>query len=119
MKSNFSTKLFGLAVMLVASLVVSCSVDSHDKTVVLNVSPKLVWVGVRPPGDKDSVQVMKCLIEGTNEDLYINVGGIEGFEYAKGYSYKLLVRITSIDNPPADGGTDRYQLLKIISKQNI
>lgn len=119
MKSNFITKLFGLAVIFLATLMFSCSDDNHGKTVVMDVSPNLVWVGVRPPGRaNDSVQVMKCLVEGTNQDLYIGRSKIEGFEYAEGFTYKLLVRIMPIENPPADGYTDRYELLKIISKQN-
>jgi hypothetical protein len=122
MKSNLITKAFSLIVLFLATLMFSCSDDSHisnGKTVVMDVAPDLVLVGVRPPGYIGTVPVMKCTVEGTNQTLYINLSDIERFDYVKGYSYKLRVRITPIDNPPADGYTDKYQLLEIISKQSI
>ncbi len=116
------TKLFGIVAVLFITIMISCSDDSNGsigKTVVMNVDPDLVSVGVRPPGSVGTVQVMKCTVEGSNQTLYINIGDIEGFNYVKGYSCKLRVRITPIDNPPADGDTDKYELLEIISKQSI
>ncbi|MBP7358894.1 MAG: DUF4377 domain-containing protein [Prevotella sp.] len=122
MKSNLISKLFGIVAILLITFMVSCSDDnnrSNGKTVVMDVAPDLVSVGVRPPGYIGTVNVMKCTVEDTNQTLYINIGDIERFEYVNGFSYKLRVRITPIDNPPADGDTNRYELLEIISKQSI
>lgn len=99
----------------------SCSEDDADRIVVLNISSELVSIGVRPPGDaEDKVKLMECIVDGTNETFYISPSSIEGFEYVEGYKYKVRVRITHIDNLPADGYTERYELVEIIFKeQNI
>lgn len=44
---------------------------------------------------------------------------IEGFEYEEGYSYFLEVKITEIENPPADASSLRYDLIKVISKTKV
>ena len=41
---------------------------------------------------------------------------IEGFEYEWGYEFELLVSKSTIDNPPADGSSLNYRLVKVISK---
>jgi Domain of unknown function (DUF4377) len=43
-------------------------------------------------------------------------GGIEGFTYEPGYSYKLLVATRRIPNPPADGSSIEYRLVQIIEQ---
>lgn len=96
----------------------SCSGDDADRIVVLNISPELVPVGVRPPGNADDkVKLMECIVDGTNETFYISPNRIEGFEYVEGFKYKVRVRITNIDNPPADGYTEIYELVEVISKE--
>ena len=55
---------------------------------------------------------MKCLII-NGERSYES---INGFEYEEGYSYTLDVNITRIEDPPADGSSLRYDLIKVISK---
>lgn len=99
----------------------SCGEDDAGRIVVLNISPELVPIGVRPPGNADEkVKLMECIVDGTNETFYISPNSIEGFEYVEGFKYKVRVRITDIDNPPADGYTEKYELMEIISKeQNI
>ena len=41
---------------------------------------------------------------------------IEGFNYEPGFVYGLQVKKTEVKNPPADGSSIRYELVKIISK---
>lgn len=41
---------------------------------------------------------------------------LKGFTYEKGYEYELLVTKTTYANPPADGGSFDYTLIKIVSK---
>lgn len=103
----------------ILSLLFSCSNDDANIRVVdMEVAPHLVWVGVRPPGNpEDSVQVMKCSILGANEVLYISTSKIEGFEYVEGYKYRLKVKITELENPPADGYSEKYELIEILSKE--
>lgn len=67
------------------------------------------------------VAPMECLqIKGVNDadwsNLYTN---INGFKYTPGYRYKLRVRITKIQSPPADGSSLKYTLTKVLEKKKI
>jgi hypothetical protein len=42
---------------------------------------------------------------------------IEGFTYEPGFVYGLIVKKTEVQNPPADGSSIRYELVKIVSKE--
>lgn len=42
--------------------------------------------------------------------------GINGFTYDKGFEYELLVTKTIYANPPADGGSYGYELIREVSK---
>jgi heat shock protein HslJ len=41
-------------------------------------------------------------------------GSIEGFSFKPDYSYKLLVNITKIENPPADSPNLKYTLVRLL-----
>ncbi len=43
-------------------------------------------------------------------------GGIKGFTYEKGYDYELLVKKTTYADPPADGSSYGYELIRVVSK---
>lgn len=45
--------------------------------------------------------------------------GIEGFEYEAGFVYNLEIIKTTIENPPADGSSIKYELIRIISKEVV
>ncbi|MBC9933567.1 DUF4377 domain-containing protein [Chitinophaga qingshengii] len=67
------------------------------------------------------VAPMECLqIKGLKDkdwsNLYTN---IEGFKYTPGYRYKLLVRVTPVKNPPADGSSIKYTLRKVLEKKKV
>lgn len=42
---------------------------------------------------------------------------IEGFDYEEGYEYYLLVSSHTIKNPPMDGSSAYYRLIRVISKE--
>ncbi len=44
---------------------------------------------------------------------------IEGFNYEPGIIYNLSIKSESIDNPPADGSSKKYTLLKVESTQEV
>lgn len=44
---------------------------------------------------------------------------IEGFTYVKGHEYELRVKITTLANPPADGYSHRYLLVKIVQDKLV
>ncbi len=43
-------------------------------------------------------------------------GHIDGFDYEEGYEYTISVLKTNISQPPADGSSVKYSLIKIINK---
>lgn len=68
--------------------------------------------------DCTGVAPMKCLQvkESTNgkwTNLYTN---IEGFTYEPGYEYVLKIKEEKAENPPADGSSIKYILIKEISR---
>ena len=44
---------------------------------------------------------------------------IKGFTYKKGNEYELLVKKTTLANPPQDSGNVRYELISIVSQRKI
>lgn len=76
----------------------------------LFVGPELVdCVGVAP---------MECMQvrENPNEDYTFFYQQIEGFTFEPGYEYELLVRVTNVENPPADGSSLRYTLVSVVNQ---
>lgn len=94
--------------------------DSVENIVIISVSSELTWIKATPHNPTHPfVLVMECTIEGNNEKLYIAQNQIEGFEYNKGYEYKLKIRITPLENSSTDGHTDRYELREIIFQHKV
>ena len=46
-------------------------------------------------------------------------GSIEGFEFEPGFVYDLQIEKTRIENPPADGLSFSYRLVRIVSKTGV
>lgn len=44
---------------------------------------------------------------------------IEGFTYVKGHEYELRVKMTTLANPPADGYSHKYLLVKIVQDKLV
>lgn len=68
--------------------------------------------------DCTGVAPMKCLqVKENASDSWTNFyTNIEGFTYEPGYEYVLKVKTEKIENPPADGSSIKYTLVKQISK---
>lgn len=64
------------------------------------------------------VDVQQCMLvkEHPEDDWEFFYDGIEGFTYEPGYNYSLLVGWREIDNPPADGSSRRYRLIRLVQK---
>jgi hypothetical protein len=41
---------------------------------------------------------------------------IDGFTFEPGFTYELRVRVTAVDNPPADASSLRYTLVDVVDK---
>ncbi len=68
--------------------------------------------------DCTGVAPMKCLqVKEKESDNWGNLySNIEGFTYEPGFEYVLKVRTEKIPNPPMDGSSIKYTLLKQVSK---
>jgi heat shock protein HslJ len=44
---------------------------------------------------------------------------IEGFTFEDGWRYRLQVAVTPVKNPPADGSSLRYQLVRVLDKMPV
>ncbi|SHM34795.1 Heat shock protein HslJ [Chitinophaga jiangningensis] len=67
------------------------------------------------------VAPMECLqVRTENESEWSNLyTNIQGFNYQPGYQYKLLVTVSNIKNPPADGSSLKYTLKKVMYKKKV
>ncbi|MTG98593.1 MULTISPECIES: DUF4377 domain-containing protein [Myroides] len=68
--------------------------------------------------DCAGVAEMKCLLVRETEDMpwELMYDPIEGFTYEPGYEYSLEIKRETVANPPADGSSIRYILVREISK---
>ena len=66
------------------------------------------------------VAAMKCLqvreIGGPWSNFY---APIEGFDFAEGSRYRLQVKVSQIANPPADGSSLKYELVRVLDKTPV
>ena len=60
---------------------------------------------------------MMILIEGEDHYICVAFNTIAGFTYEKGNEYELLVKKTTLANPPKDSGSSRYELVCIVSQR--
>ena len=84
---------------------------NHIATVTMYVKPNLVdCVGVAP---------RKCMVvrEGKKGKWQNFYDSIAGFKFEEGFWYELKVDKFKVPNPPADGSSIRYKLVKLVSKK--
>ena len=62
---------------------------------------------------------MRILIEGEDHYICVAFNTIAGFNYEKGNEYELLVKKTTLANPPKDSGSTRYELIRIVSQRKL
>lgn len=66
------------------------------------------------------VDVRSCMVElepdGERQFFY---SGVSGFDYAWGYRHELLVRVSYVPEPPADGSSLDYVLLAVLAKEKV
>lgn len=90
-----------------------CKPKPLTKDVTLMVAPQdIACMGVAP---------MRCLQVKMDDakSWSAHYENIEGFTFIPGFEYTLLVRITWIDKPPADGSSARFTLLRELSRTPI
>ena len=87
-----------------------CKPKPVTKDVTLKVAPHLEdCMGMVP------MRCMRVKMD-DQENWSAHYERIEGFTFVPGYEYTLLIKITWIDKPPADGSSARYTLLRELSR---
>ncbi len=89
----------------------STSAGNQTEIKIFHINSHLIdCVGVGP---------RKCMQirESTYDEWSPFYDGIEGFTFEEGYLYTIIVAITDIDDPPADGSSKAYKMLALISKK--
>ncbi|MBD2705871.1 DUF4377 domain-containing protein [Spirosoma sp. BT702] len=71
--------------------------------------------------DCTGVGPQKCLWVKLEDDptWTLHYSGIEGFAYEEGFEYTLTVKREQVKNPPMDGSSIRYILMKVVEKIKI
>ena len=110
-----------ISVMCAALLsLASCSSDDDNKDIVeqvtIFVSAETGTYNVVPDTTLEEGMLIRI-----DHEYYICVAfnTIEGFTYERGHEYELLVKRTTLANPPQDSGKYRYELVRIVSDKKI
>jgi hypothetical protein len=80
-------------------------------------SEKIIFVGPQQV-DCEGVGPQKCLQikQQPDEPYTLFYDQIAGFDYEPGYEYQLLIKEEQIANPPADGSSIRWTLIRVVGK---
>lgn len=103
----------GIICAIVLSIAIFTILFSHaEDTTTFFIHPHLVdCVGVGP---------QKCMqIQENQHSEWLNFyDHIEGFSFSQGNSYQISVKITDVENPPADVSSKKYELIEIIKQES-
>jgi len=111
--------------MLAAFSLASCSSDDDNEDKVEQVTVYVsaetgtyydMWLD---PERENPIVGMQIREEGNSVWWTVSLYTITDFTYEKGNEYELLVRKTTLANPPQDSGNVRYELISIISQRKV
>lgn len=109
--------------MLAAFTLASCSFGLFDEEkdkveqVTLYVSAKTeTYYDLFDSERANPIEGMLIMEKGGTYWSCVHFTTITDFTYEKGYDYELLVKKTTLANPPQDSSNIRYQLVKIVSQ---
>ncbi len=116
-----------ILLILAACLLCSCSAIKHksgdfrdgaesrdaEKVKTFSIAPyQVMGMGVGP--------LLCYLVKADKEKSWrMFSAGIHGFEFEPGMGYRLKVKETPVDHPPADGSSLRYDLVEVIEKNAV
>lgn len=94
--------------------------DGTMKAVFTLVREQALFVAAEQ-ADGVGVGPQKCLLvkENIEDDYSFFYDKIEGFEWEAGHEYELLVEVSQVSNPPADGSSLHYALVEIVSQTEV
>ncbi len=111
--------------MLAAFSLTSCSSDddNEDKveqvTVYVSSETGVYYDMWFDPERENPIIGMQIREEGSSVWRTVSLYTIKGFTYEKGNEYKLLVKKTTLANPPQDASNIRYELISIVSQRKV
>ena len=111
--------------MLAAFSLTSCSSDddNEDKveqvTVYVSAETGVYYDMWLDPERENPIIGMQIREEGNSVWQTVGLYTIKGFTYEKGNEYELLVKKTTLANPPQDDVNVRYELISIVSQRKI
>lgn len=96
----------------VAFLVVAVGVCLSDSSAIRETR---IWIAQQVV-DCVGVGPRKCLLakESEDADWEFFYDGIEGFSHTEGVAYVLDVEVREIKDPPADGSSLKYRLIRVV-----
>ncbi|MBO7069453.1 MAG: DUF4377 domain-containing protein [Bacteroidaceae bacterium] len=121
-----TTKLWRIAfAMLAAFSLASCSSDddNEDKveqvTIYVSAETGVYYDMWLDPERENPIVGMQIQEKGATRWSCVSLYRIAGFTYEKGNEYELLVKKTTLANPPQDYVNVRYELIRIVSQRKI
>lgn len=111
-----------LFLLLAVFAVSSCSSDDDEKKdsvkeITINVSSE---TGESYGFNSTPEECMLVKFDNPNGEWeHLGLYRIEGFTYVKGHEYELRVKMTTLANPPADGYSHKYLLVKIVQDKLV
>ena len=110
--------------MLAAFSLASCSSDDDNEDKVEQVTVYVsaetgVYYDLFDAEREHPIEGMQIREEGNSVWRTVSLYTITGFTYEKGNEYELLVRKTTLANPPQDASNIRYELISIISQRKV
>ena len=115
-------KIWRLAfAMLAAFSLASCGSDNDNEDKVEQVT---VYVSAEtgtytPLFSDEPVEGMQIQEKGSTRWKCVHFATITGFTHERGNEYELLVKKTTLANPPQDDVNVRYELISIVSQRKI
>lgn len=116
-------KILNLLFLLLAVFAISsCSSDDDEKKdsvkeITIYVSPE---TGESYGFNSTPEECMLVKFDNPNGEWeHLGLYRIEGFTYVKGHEYELRVKMTTLANPPADGYSHKYLLVKIVQDKLV
>jgi len=111
--------------MLAAFSIASCSSDDEDKNIVEQVTIYVssetgvyydMWLD---PERENPIVGMQIKEKGDTRWRCVSLYTIKSYTYVKGHEYELLVKKTTLANPPQDDVNVRYELVRIVSDNKV
>jgi len=103
-----------IRLIFVLLFLTSCNSLKQNESIYWVNSSKKDCSGV---GKMTCFQIQKSDTLNLNADWNLFYAPIDGFDYIPGFIYKLKIKETQVENPPADASSIKYTLVKVLEKK--